>query len=318
MPFIFRPYPEKKSHKEQKTRMIAHIHQTLGMKRNRDTFTHTVHREHPGNRIQAVVFDWNGTLVDYGCFAPVEALVKTFRSRGIPIRPEDARSALSGMERDPVRSLLRHTTLSELRTGSDAAGIMTAYESTLMEMLPGYCELVPRALDVTATLRSRKIRIGTTSPFSTPLTGILAWCAGKKGLFPDYVATPAAVPGARPHPWMIYENAMRLGIYPMHAIVKVGDSIQDIQEGINAQCWTVGVVKGGMGLGMRREEIHATPRDILREKTALVRKQLADAGAHYVLGGLSDLLNVIDEINFRMALGQRPSGEATPSISLSA
>jgi phosphonoacetaldehyde hydrolase len=195
---------------------------------------------------------------------------------------------------------------------------MSEYESTLMEMLPGYCELVPQALDVTATLRSRGIRIGTTTPFSTPVTGILAWCAGKKGFHPDYIATPEGVPGTRPHPWMIFDNAMRLGIYPMHAIVKVGDGIQDIQEGINAQCWTVGIIKGGMGLGMRRADIHATPRDILREKNALVRTQLADAGAHYVVGSLSDLLNVIDEINFRMALGQRPSGEIPPSLSLTA
>ncbi len=63
MPFTIPPYPGKEQDKEQTTRMIAPIHQTLGMKRNRDTLTHTVHREHPGNRIQAVVFDWNGTLV---------------------------------------------------------------------------------------------------------------------------------------------------------------------------------------------------------------------------------------------------------------
>jgi phosphonoacetaldehyde hydrolase len=298
--------------------MIAHFHHTLGTKRNRDTFAHTARREHPGNRIQAVVFDWNGTLVDYGCFAPVEALVKTFLSRGIRIRPDEARRALSGMERDPVRAILRSESLCGIPAERDVAGIMTDYESTLMEMLPGYCELVPQALEVTAALRSRKIRIGTTSPFSAPLTGILAWCAGKKGFSPDFVATPAGVPGARPHPWMIYENAMRLGIYPMHSIVKVGDSIQDIHEGINAQCWTVGIIRGGMGLGMLREDIHATPRDILREKIALVRRQLTDAGAHYVVGSLSDLPNVLDEINFRMALGQRPSGKTPHPLSLSA
>ena len=34
-------------------------------------------------RIEAVIFDWAGTTVDYGCFAPVEALRQAFREVGI-------------------------------------------------------------------------------------------------------------------------------------------------------------------------------------------------------------------------------------------
>lgn len=296
--------------------MIAYIHQTLGMKRNRDAFEHAPREDRCDTRIQAVIFDWNGTLVDYGCRAPVEALMKAFRKWDIVVSPEEARSALSRTERDPVRSILSSKHDCAISACRDIAGIMTDYEVTLMEMLPGYCDMTPRALDVATELRLRKIRIGTTSPYSAQVTGILAWCAGKKGFSPDYVATPVGIPGTRPHPWMIFDNAMRLGIYPMHAIVKVGDSIQDVREGINAQCWTVGIIKGGMGLGLQREDIHATPRDILQERITSVRKQLTDAGAHYVVDSLSDLLPIIDEINFRMALGQRPSGGSPHSHSL--
>jgi phosphonoacetaldehyde hydrolase len=35
--------------------------------------------------IKAVIFDWAGTAVDYGCMAPVQSFVKGFLSDGIEI-----------------------------------------------------------------------------------------------------------------------------------------------------------------------------------------------------------------------------------------
>lgn len=36
-----------------------------------------------GHKIQAVIFDWAGTTIDYGCFAPVEAFITSFKMSGI-------------------------------------------------------------------------------------------------------------------------------------------------------------------------------------------------------------------------------------------
>lgn len=33
--------------------------------------------------VEAVIFDWAGTTVDYGCFAPVQAFVEVFKHFGI-------------------------------------------------------------------------------------------------------------------------------------------------------------------------------------------------------------------------------------------
>ena len=35
------------------------------------------------NKFDAVIFDWAGTTVDYGCFAPVQAFVEVFKHFGI-------------------------------------------------------------------------------------------------------------------------------------------------------------------------------------------------------------------------------------------
>ena len=35
------------------------------------------------NRFDAIIFDWAGTTVDYGSFAPVQAFIKAFEEFGI-------------------------------------------------------------------------------------------------------------------------------------------------------------------------------------------------------------------------------------------
>ena len=48
---------------------------------------------------------------------------------------------------------------------------------------------------------------------------------------------------ARPYPYMVWLNAMKLGISPIEAIVKVDDTVDGVREGLHAGCWTVGLAK---------------------------------------------------------------------------
>jgi len=59
---------------------------------------------------------------------------------------------------------------------------------------------------------------------------VLAPKAKENGYEPDCIVCPDEVPAGRPFPWMCYENAIRLGAYPMQAIVKVGDTLPDIER----------------------------------------------------------------------------------------
>lgn len=45
-------------------------------------------------KIEAVIFDWAGTTVDYGCFAPLEVFMKIFQKRGVEITAEEARKPM--------------------------------------------------------------------------------------------------------------------------------------------------------------------------------------------------------------------------------
>ena len=35
------------------------------------------------NKVEGVIFDWAGTTVDFGCFAPVNVFIDIFKNAGI-------------------------------------------------------------------------------------------------------------------------------------------------------------------------------------------------------------------------------------------
>ena len=42
-------------------------------------------------KIKAVIFDWAGTTVDFGCMAPVQAFMEVFKAYGIEPTMEEVR-----------------------------------------------------------------------------------------------------------------------------------------------------------------------------------------------------------------------------------
>ncbi len=56
--------------------------------------------------IAAVVFDWAGTIVDFGCFAPTVSIVETFAERGIQITLAEARGPMGLEKKEHLRRLL--------------------------------------------------------------------------------------------------------------------------------------------------------------------------------------------------------------------
>jgi len=113
------------------------------------------------------------------------------------------------------------------------------------------------------------------------------------------------VPAGRPAPFMCYENAIRLAVYPLDTMVKVGDTVADIKEGRNAGAWSVGVVLGGNELGLNQQETLALPPEELEAKASQVEERLFRAGAHYVIRAIGHFEEVLEAINRRLAAGDR-------------
>jgi len=64
--------------------------------------------------IEAVIFDWAGTTVDYGCFAPVQAFIETFKNEGIEVSFDEVRQPMGALKRDHIRALLEMPRITNL------------------------------------------------------------------------------------------------------------------------------------------------------------------------------------------------------------
>ena len=56
--------------------------------------------------VKAVVFDWAGTMVDFGCMAPVEALIEVFAGEGVPISDAEARRDMGKAKHDHLTAIM--------------------------------------------------------------------------------------------------------------------------------------------------------------------------------------------------------------------
>jgi len=273
-----------------------------------------VYRRAYAGPIRAVVFDWAGTTVDYGSRAPVTAFVEVFQRRGVAVSDREARGPMGTAKRDHIRALLATEPVGE--RWRDANGrpwseedVDAMYDEFLplqVESAASHAELIPGTSEVVETLRGRGIKIGSSSGYSREIMDEILPVALKQGYEPDSLACPEDVPAGRPHPWMMYKNAMDLGVYPMSACVKVGDTVADIEEGLNAGVWTVGLARSGNELGLSEEEARALDPQELTIRLSDIYRRMHRAGAHYVVDTVADLLPVLDEIELRLGQGEQP------------
>ena len=161
-------------------------------------------------------------------------------------------------------------------------------------------------MEAVAAFRSRGLKIGSTTGYTHEMMEILQNEAKSRGYEPDVTVCATDVPAARPAPWMCVQNAMNLGIYPMESIVKVGDTLPDIEEGLNAGMWTIGLAKTGNEIGLNESEIAALPSEELDKKLHRARTRMFQTGAHYVVDGIADVLPILDLIDARLVKGEQP------------
>jgi phosphonoacetaldehyde hydrolase len=89
-------------------------------------------------------------------------------------------------------------------------------------------------------------------------------------------------------------------------MVKIGDTISDIEEGSNAGMWTIGIARTGNMIGLTAEEFAALPSAEQAARLDAARRKLTEAGAHYVADAVADCIPLVEQIEERLARGERP------------
>jgi phosphonoacetaldehyde hydrolase len=266
-------------------------------------------------KIKAVIFDWAGTTVDFGCVAPVVAIKKIFEEKGIDISKEEVREPMGLKKIDHIRVLLENERIQKVWENKfgkipDEEDVKTLYaklEPMIVNTVENYSDPIPGLLETVDKLKNMDIKIGATTGYTAPIMEVVQPAVEKKGYAPDSAFNSSEVVQGRPAPWMCFKNAMELNVFPMHNIAKVGDTVADIKEGIMAGMWTIGVTHSGNELGYSYDEYQNASQDEIASKTKNSQEKLLEAGADYVIDGVWDLMPIIKEINNKLENNKKPN-----------
>ena len=250
-------------------------------------------------QVKALILDWAGTTIDYGSMAPLKGFIDGFRHIGHEITNEMARKPMGLLKIDHTRAIA-----DMLEADISEEEIQTAYrvfEETLFSNIASHCDLKDHVLEVVANVREMGIKIGSTTGYTSQMMKAVAPKVAEQGYRPDLYVTPDEVPKGRPYPYMIWKNLMEFGVFDTREVVKIGDTLADIEEGKNAGCWTVGVVMGSSELGLTRDEVAALSSEELDARKKQVYQGYYQAGADYIIDDLSELPSVIEDVNRKLA-----------------
>lgn len=267
------------------------------------------------NKIKCIVFDWAGTTIDFGCRAPLRVFLEIFNRKGLPITVEEASKPMGILKIDHIREILRYERVrdeclkkfNKLPDEDLVKELNSLFEPELFKILPEYAEPIPHVLDTINKLRAKGLFIGSTTGYTKEMMDIVMPVAEKKGYKPDYMIASNQVKAGRPAPYMMFHNAMNFGVFPMSNIIKIGDSVADINEGKNAGAWSIGLLTGSSLLGYNQEEYNKLTLKQINEEKARVRQKYLEEGADYIIDNMSELPDVIEEINEKLSKNERPN-----------
>ncbi len=263
-------------------------------------------------KVQAVILDWAGTVVDHGSRAPMGAFVRAFAQFGLAISIADARGPMGMAKWDHIRAVGQLPSVAaawRARHGRDFSqgdvdAIFQVFEPMNIAAVREHADIIPGAIAAIDALRARGVRIAGTTGYTRPIMDVLEPLAAASGYVPELTVCAGDLPAGRPTPLMMWYAMAKLGVWPATSVVKVDDTAPGIGEGKAAGTWTVGITLTGNAVGLSAEELAAlspAERGRLREHAAA---ELRDADL--VIDSVADLPQAVAEIDVRLAAGERP------------
>jgi phosphonoacetaldehyde hydrolase len=256
-------------------------------------------------KLRAVILDWAGTTVDHGSVAPVIALQSLFARHGIDLSAADARRDMGLLKRDHIQAIM---TLPAVRArwitvagrepeDGDVGKLFEEFSALQGSIVPRHSQLIEGVAETVSEWQRRGLRIGSTTGYTREMLAPILAQAIANGYRPDASVCPDEVGAGRPAPWMLARNAQLLDVYPPSLCVKIGDTPSDIEEGINAGMWTIGITRTGNLVGLDASawaQLSAREKD---QKLKIAEEELRNAGADFVaedLPACDDILGLIE------------------------
>lgn len=256
-------------------------------------------------KLKAVVFDWAGTMVDFGSFAPMGVFVEAFKRFEIETSIHEARAPMGLPKWDHINAMLHQPRIAEAwqaRHGhapadTDVDRIYEVFVPMNEAVAAQYADLVPGALATVQALRARGLKIGSTTGYTRSIMQRVLPVAAKQGYEPDNLVCSDDLIEGRPGPLGMYKCMVDLGVYPPAAVLKVDDTEPGIAEGLAAGCPTVGVALSGNYVGKTPAELAAMSATEIAPLREAAAAKLRSAGADHVIDSVAELPALLDRLN---------------------
>ena len=267
----------------------------------------------PG-KLQAAILDWAGTVVDFGSFAPTQIFVEAFAEFDVQVSIEEARGPMGMGKWDHIRTLCDQPQVAEryrkafgrTPTDDDVTAIYNRFMPLQIEKIAEHSALIPGALETIANLRQQGIKIGSCSGYPKQVMDKVVALAATNGYVADHVVATDEVPNGRPWPAQALANVIALGIDDVGACVKIDDTVPGILEGRRAGMWTVALICSGNALGLDYDGYKALGSEELASERKRIHALFESSRPHYMIDTITDLPEVIADINKRLANGEMP------------
>lgn len=264
--------------------------------------------------LRAVVLDWAGTTVDFGCQGPVQAFVDGFASDLVAVTAAEARGPMGREKRDHVATMFAMPRIADTwrtehgRTWKeeDIDRVYLRVEALMNDSIRNFSTPIPGVTDMIARLRTAGLGIGSCTGYPRSVAAPLAERAGELGYAPDVLVCSSDVSRSRPYPDMCMRVLSLLDVKEAWRAVKIGDTVNDVLEGVAAGMWVVGITLSGSMAGLSEDEMSHLSEAEKQTLHKNIASELAQAGAHFSIPDLASALPVLQKIDEMCGQGQRP------------
>ena len=217
---------------------------------------------------QLVVFDMAGTTVQEHNLV-YKTILKSFLHFNISISLEKVLEIAAGKEK--VKAIIDILEYKGIELDSHLIdSIYDFFKNTLsLGYSTNLIEPMYNILEVFNYLKDQDIYVALNTGYDASTANLilnkLNW---QLGVHYDFLVTASDVVNSRPNPDMILKAMEHFEIYNASYVVKVGDSITDIEEGKNAKCgYTIGMTTGAHTLNQlitaNPDVVLSNPLDII-------------------------------------------------------
>jgi len=264
-----------------------------------------------------VILDWAGTMVDFGCRAPVSALLEVFRRHGVGLTEQQVRRDMGKAKADHVSALLNDPQVASAWRTANGGGSPTAQDRDrvvselgplMREQAAQAATLIDGARAAVDTLRLAGLKIASSTGYTREMMQPVLERAAAQGYEPDHVVCSGETLQGRPSPLMIYKACVDLAVWPLSRVIKVDDSEAGVAEGRAAGCLTVGVTASGNGVGLSAAALASLPAAERESRITAAAKALLAAGADIVIDSVASLVPALEEYVTQHPAGQLDSG----------